>query len=508
MLVLLVDVVYSECGCGYYEEEEDDDSFVSCMCQREGLFLSVALGEEGMTRDGAFISISSGTPLSLHDFSAPSKESLHLALLAKALSGNLDALTFLVSSSLCPGLSLPQCQAFARSQGPALAMAMLTQKLVMLQRFLTDMPGFGGFLPWYQIDSTSGEPRIVPVWDWKDPFRVPALDNGEMVWGLIACASALGPESPLAQRIQSYLNVLAENAPVIFDGGNGCIRAVATIFNASTAPTPSNYATAEGGCLDDPYEGEMMVVFMDLFSVPGSWMEAVWKRKLKKLVPVVYDASTIVQQGFWFSAHEQWKYAFLPYLSIPLQKTLFFNGEMARTHFSASNRIPGLFASCANVTANPDVAPNYLSATGIASLASQTINSTYTVTPYGSWSVLLANRSCGLAWYRNMISGTGMSGPLGSTEACSVDGAEIAPVVTWDSKVTSVLAALGGVGELTAAYMDRANVTSKFVDRIEKLYGAVFGSSLSPSTLGFHGPTAGIPRGKITTNMCPNQKQQ
>ncbi len=41
-----------------------------------------------------------------------------------------------------------------------------------------------------------------------------------------------------------------------------------------------------------------------------------------------------------------------------------------------------------------------------------------------------------------------MQGPYGSTEAINVNGTEISPLVTWDSKITTVLAMLGGVSNL------------------------------------------------------------
>ncbi len=83
------------------------------------------------------------------------------------------------------------------------------------------------------------------------------------------------------------------------------------------------------------------------------------------------------------------------------------------------------------------------------------------ITPYGSFPVIIANFSVGLVWYHNMISGPKMQGssfswplfamlcsnlhigPHGSTEAILVNGTEISPLLTWDTKITTVLAMLG-----------------------------------------------------------------
>jgi len=50
-------------------------------------------------------------------------------------------------------------------------------------------------------------------------------------------------------------------------------------------------------------------------------------------------------RGYWFSAHETWKYLFLPYNNVPLTHNLIANGEKARTWDAYQNNIHGMFAS-------------------------------------------------------------------------------------------------------------------------------------------------------------------
>ena len=52
-----------------------------------------------------------------------------------------------------------------------------------------------------------------------------------------------------------------------------------------------------------------------------------------------------VQQGFWFSAHEQWKVWSAPYLSNARVRAVFENCERVRSIYSAEKGIPGLRAS-------------------------------------------------------------------------------------------------------------------------------------------------------------------
>lgn len=62
------------------------------------------------------------------------------------------------------------------------------------------------------------------------------------------------------------------------------------------------------------------------------------------------------------------------------------------------------------------------------------------MTPYAVFPVILANQSVGLVWYNELLKAPKMQGPLGSTEAINTKGTKISPVVTWDSKITTVLA--------------------------------------------------------------------
>jgi len=43
----------------------------------------------------------------------------------------------------------------------------------------------------------------------------------------------------------------------------------------------------------------------------------------------------------------------------------------------------------------------------------------------------------GFCWYNNMLQGPRMQSAFGSTEAINVNGTEISPITTWDSKITT-----------------------------------------------------------------------
>jgi hypothetical protein len=489
------------CDCDYASTVTDEKEFAFCVAMREGrALIGTALDPSGMTRDGSWISYDSGKSTMIHNFSAPSKESLHLAIIALALSHNLEAQLFIVAGQ-CRTNDLGNCITLAKERGAEVAFTMLKKKMDVLEQWNEQNPGYGGYLPWFRM---TGAGKLVPVLpDWN--LRIPGLDNGEMIWGLIAAREALlqlGNDTSylsLGARIEAYLEVMSRSAFSAWRSNSSCIRAITIVKSAIANPDGQNFADShEGGCLDDPYEGEMLIVWMTLLNRTA--MADVWKAKHAK---ALFFKGAMVQQGFWFSAHEQWKYVFLPYSLLPFQHAILLNGEKARTSYANECGFSGMFASVTNVTRNGTSGfPPYLSGAGIAELASQPVNSTYVVTPYSTWVLMLVNRSCGLTWYRNMIIAPGMSGPLGSSAAISRDGKSIAPVITWDSKATTVLGIMGGVADIVASFLARKMLLKPFLQQITEFYGPILGNASVTKDLSFMSPNRSIP--KMLRSFCSN----
>jgi hypothetical protein len=67
---------------------------------------------------------------------------------------------------------------------------------------------------------------------------------------------------------------------------------------------------------------------------------------------------------------------------------------------------------------------------------------------------------CGLAdWF--------LSDPYGSTESTRRDGTLISGLVTWDSKITTVNALLGGVSDFVRQRMIKDGIYQEFIDIIQ-----------------------------------------
>ncbi|KAL0954731.1 hypothetical protein HGRIS_003684 [Hohenbuehelia grisea] len=421
----------------------------------------------GMTYDGTLLDPTTGLATDKHPFSVASKEALQVMIYTHAIAGDRQAAEFLAPE--------------APSTASQVAIDILSKKLETYKTFNSTFPGFGGFLPWFAND---GSTPLAPTWDWVN--RVPALDNGEYIWAIYGAIEALNSRSDLQSRRlaagwQGYLDYIKTTAKKIFYAGAGRICAVTAIANQSLPINhPQQRYSCEGdGSLDDPYEGELFAWFLHFFGGLSLLdKRSVWEAKRPKLIAVDYQSAGLpnitVQKGFWFSSHENWKFMEMPYLDIPLLKRLYTNNERARTCNSKVNRLPGMYASINNVTDASGQIIGYISNAGIPSIAQLPDQELDVITPYSVFPVMLIDKRVGLAWWKNMVDGKKMQNPYGSTESTRVDGTAVSSFVSWDSKITTVNALLGGVQSFVARKMRRDGIYDEFITITQQEYSRVF----------------------------------
>ncbi|CAF0765002.1 unnamed protein product [Adineta steineri] len=463
------------------------------MCLWEGKFGNgVGYNHEiGITYDGHKIDYTTGD---LHEnlqyWTAASKEALHVNMLALYFMDNIYAQQFFGNASQNDIIQI------------------LERKIESYNDFHRRYPGFGGFLPWFAANGTAM--NLLGGWESK----VPGLDNGQLIWSIKILIDVLKNKNliSLADKYERRLELMTRTAiPVFYEarrGGLRCESRILNLFNESQMTNPNNYETNGDCLLDDPYEGELMTYYMDLYA-PWTFynytMEErnrLWEYKRARLIRDEYNTGTdapkqvTVQRGFWFSSHEQWKYLYLPYQDIDLQKRLFISGEKVRVHHSARNRIPGLYASVASDAKVGTYQVDYYSACGIQQIAFQPVEHTSVITPYASFPVIMANESIGLAWYLNMLQGPAMQNMYGSTEATNVNGLTISPVITWDSKITTVVAMLSShLINVTRQILMRDQTYQRFFNITEYEWSRVFGSKpLLGEDLAWSLPSVQIPR--------------
>ncbi|NQZ90580.1 MAG: hypothetical protein HRT54_23715 [Colwellia sp.] len=175
-------------------------------------------------------------------------------------------------------------------------------------------------------------------------------------------------------------------------------------------------------------------------------------------------------EGWAFSSHEQWKYLILPYLDYDKGRTLFLNGEKVRADYSNRNGFEGFFASAHNSQLE------YVGKLGVQPVSSEVVGTSVTA-PYATFPMLIADQitgnNVGLQWLRNVLSFDGMIGPNGMTEAFDTSTFNIAPVLTWDGKVTTNLALIGGVYNETREYLIEDGLYLTFIDFVESEYDKI-----------------------------------
>ena len=123
----------------------DPGTFERDILQWEGMFHQNNVSYNalnGMTFDGTLLDSVTGlhSTRGLHTFSAPSKESLHMMLLAQVIHGNSGAAQWILAVH-GGGSNIEKAR--------VLAIDILKTKWINYMAFNATFPGYGGFLPWY-----------------------------------------------------------------------------------------------------------------------------------------------------------------------------------------------------------------------------------------------------------------------------------------------------------------------------------------------------------------------
>lgn len=272
--------------CSDFFDTSRIDAYLDSVMRWESKFATPGVGYDAMsgyTFDGQLLDYDTGELLGeTHSFSAPSKESIHLSILALAVGGDKRALLF------CGGYNN--------------AIATLERKINGYMTFNRTFPGYGCFTPWVGFNANNG--TFTPLESWSVPYyQVPGLDNGEWFWSLYAAAESLAGtgEAELAALFKEFMNCQKKYAKDIFYRGDGKVSDVVYILDAFVEPFPGNYQHIQG-YLDDPYEGETMTVLLYLFSdwESESERDSSWINKRAKLKAVDYT----IPKGFPYEGSE------------------------------------------------------------------------------------------------------------------------------------------------------------------------------------------------------------
>lgn len=156
----------------------------------------------------------------------------------------------------------------------------------------------------------------------------------------------------------------------------------------------------------------------------------------------------------------------MPYLDVDIYKKIQRNNEKARTWNSVDKHICGMFASVTGPAKNNTDNMDYYSDCGIDEISFEKVKHTHMVTPYSVFPLFLVSRSHAAVWLHNMLSSPAGQTIYGALEATSIDGKDISPVMTWDSKITTVLAVMGGNRDIIRDFLIKNNIYEPFKARI------------------------------------------
>ncbi|HUS63724.1 MAG TPA: hypothetical protein VMZ28_04235 [Kofleriaceae bacterium] len=457
------------------------ERFMSDVIARERRFYQPGVaydGETGLTFDGHPIEQRSGqlrgTP---RNWSAASKESLHIILLVKALTGDATARALITPDPADPDAAVGR------------ALHVLGRKIATYRRFHERHPGFAGFLPWFKVER--GE--LVPMKGWTD--RVPGLDNGQLAWSLYLAEGALRETGhiELADAYREHLELMADNVVrVFYDPAGQHFRGEAKIGRgAGVAPGRNRYRNG-GYLIKDAYEGLLLIHFADLM---GRWprrasgRDAVWRDARR--VPATYragDRDVTVVRGHWFSSHEDWGFLVLPFRDLPVADRLFQNGQRVRTQHSAGRGWSGLFASTHRPIAGDSDQLAYENAAGIQEVAVDTVRAGDPIfAPYAAFPLAMVDRPLFAGWMKSMVERPGMLGPYGIGESYGEDGTS-APLLTWDGKALPMIAWMGGVSADIGRQLRRDGRYDAFMKRVRDDYRLFDPRTITGEDVPFHAP--------------------
>jgi len=279
----------------------------------------------------------------------------------------------------------------------------------------------------------------------------------------------------LIRRYEAHINIMKGSVVTIFQNSKGKVASMAKAKNPKGEIDPSDYKLK--GSLQDPFEGELMLMFIDMMTSGDGRPKAnalakMWQKHNKGNQVGTWTSQDgavgpiTVQKGWRFSAHEAWKYLVLPYFEDENVVRLFRNQELVRTWDAQTNNIPGMKAACYGTN------PWYVDRLGVKEVSfgfdDNVRESDKMVTPYSAFPLIMLDRGQGLAWHRAMLARPQMQNKYGSTEASrqTNDNPGVAMKCTWDTKVTTDVALVGGTHALLKRYLEENEVWDRFIERV------------------------------------------
>lgn len=229
------------------------DAYVAAALEWDGRFAAVGKGVTAsyLTCDHVTVT-AQGKPGNIARFTAASKESLHIGMLALIVEKRHLAWHWM-AGALAEEAGAVNATA-NESEALAAAVVRLERIIEAYEEFDQQCRGCGGFLPWVRV-SDFGFAKS------QDGVSIPSLDNGQLAWSMLAASEALRTDYPvLAARYAAYAARMAQTGLTLYADAHGMIGGRVTIYNVSAEVAASNRKVSDYK-LGDPWEGELMLFF-------------------------------------------------------------------------------------------------------------------------------------------------------------------------------------------------------------------------------------------------------
>ena len=259
------------------DDAATQDAYVAASLQWDGRFAAAGRGttKAGLTCDHVNVD-SDGKSTTVGRYTAASKESLHIGMLALVVARQPLAWHWMAgalaeeqssSSSSSSIKTNSSTEMPTKAEAVAGAIARLTLIASSYEAFHAQCPGCGGFIPWIGVND-AGFATPAQLTTPKPKLSLPALDNGQLAWSMIAAVEALtnvgtAETAALAARFQACVNRMKRSAAILFLNPNGRVASATKVNNISLPVSRYNRVVGPGK-LGDPWEGELMLFFMHL----------------------------------------------------------------------------------------------------------------------------------------------------------------------------------------------------------------------------------------------------
>jgi hypothetical protein len=444
--------------------------------------------ETGLTLDRHSLDTKTGEPIGqAANLSAASKEALDIMILGKALAGDESARTMVSQDGKGDDVQ-------------KIALDRLGKKIASYEQFNEAYPGYGGFLPWFQITGEPGHRHMEPVSDWTT--RTPSLDNGQLGWAIyyvIPVLTKLG-EKDLAAKYQEQFDLMRKNVvKVFYDEEQKALRDEAVPTAGNKTPADKNkYITnpVNPYYLEDGSEGLLMVHFADLF---GDWSEhpegrdALWDKP--RQTPQTYTSpqgeKITTAHRSTFTAHEEWTQLMVPERDVPIANDVFTNAQRVRTTDAAENNRPGMYDATHLPTDGKT--DEYEDDFGVQAM-SPNAKGGDVYAPYGAFPLALVDKEVFATWLKNMTNAPGAMGPTGVDDSIRGDGSAVCPLVSWDNEGMIIVSWMGGITNEVRGDLEHDGLYQRFLETVRREYASFDGQKLEGIQLPLRIPMAGVPR--------------